>query len=123
MFEVINSKIKTAGQFMKTHHYLSLAMACTVVLIIIAIFSLTQIVELKSDVRDYESQIDTLTTQMQQWEKAASENEILLAENKAVELENATLIAENDSIIATNSELERQNGELLKKFDGLSKPQ
>lgn len=123
MFDSISLKIKTAFQFIKTHHFRSLAIACVVVLIIIALFSLTQIVELKSEVRGYENEIVTLTTKMQQWEQAATENEILMAENKAVESENASLKAENESIVATNGELERQNGDLLKKYNGLSKPQ
>ena len=116
MFESLSLKIKSVGGFMKTHQYLVLVMACAIVLIIIAVFSLTQIFELKMNLNDSEERIAEMTVRMAQWEQAASENEVLIAEN-------AVLTAENDSVIATNSELERQNGELLKKFDGLSKPQ
>ena len=123
MFGNISIGIKTVVQFFKSHHFLLLGMACVVVLLVIAVLALTQILGLKSEVRDYENEIVALNTQMQQWEQAAAENEVLVAENKAVADENAALSAENDSIVATNSELERQNGELLKKFDGLSKPQ
>ena len=123
MFEGISLKIKNAREFAKTHHFMLLAMVCVIALLVIALFSLTQILELKSDARDYETKITDMTVQMQQWEQAAEENKVLMAENKEVADKNAALIEENNNIIATNSELERQNGELSKKFDGLSKPQ
>ena len=123
MFENISSKIKNVGAAAKVHSNLVFATAFLVVLIVIAVFSLTQIVGLKSEVRDYEAKIADMTVQMKQWEQSAAENEVLTAENKKVEAENTALAEENNDIIATNSELERQNGELLKKFDGLSKPQ
>jgi cell division protein FtsB len=119
---VLSEKFSGLGLYVSKQRYTLIAVVGLASFLIVMIFAIALVVELKADVLDYEGKIAIMSSRMERWERAASDNEVLLAENNELITENDVLSAENNNLSAANSELERQNGDLSKKFDGLSKP-
>lgn len=122
MFIDLLIKTMKAYRYAAEHRYTVIITAACAAAVAVAIVFIVQTAELTADVNGYEDEIAALTLEMEQWEGAAAENEVLSAENERVRLENEQLSDENNAVAAENDELERQNGELLKKYSGLSKP-
>ena len=106
-----------------------------IVIAMLAVFAVTitllfiEINKLNYDVELYEKQVAYLTEKRTDYEAAIANNEelrirISQLENRTevLEFKNETLKDEKDGLADKNDELERLNGDLLKKFDGLSKP-
>ena len=122
--------------YIRNNKTLVICVAALIVFVIFALVSFAQLEALKKDSAGFESQIAALTERTADYEKMMELNEELVAKNEELTSSNDELTDKNDrlsanieshrfgkeELYAAIDELERLNGDLLKKFDGLSKP-
>ena len=114
---------------MRKHKNKFITAAVAAVFVVLIIIFFVQINKLNNEIQTYESEIMFLSEKHSEYVSAISRHDKLLTEiaqlkNKSKELEDLcnSIKEENNELAAEKDELERQNGDLLKKFDGLSKP-
>jgi len=129
-------KIIFGVAFFRKNKGLVLAAVAIAALVVIVMAALTRVGDLNADIKSYKEQISVLSDRVQSLEGAETactqldaeiavlekENINIMTKAEALETKNQELENENTELAANMDELERLNGDLLKKLDGLSRP-
>jgi len=121
---------------MRNNKALVVSVAALIVFVVFAMVSIARIDALETETEEYRNQNIALHERTTDYDEVLKRSATLIEENaelieENIELsirnnklsaDNKELETENDELSAANSELERLNGDLLKKFDGLSRP-